>query len=217
MESTTNSSDNQLEHVLTQLQSCDQRIKDVAKYMVAEAVLFPMDLLTSAVLNRSLAMLNGFILLMRGNNSLTALHLVRLQLDSLLRYSAAWLVSEPHSFANEVLAGKSIKTLKDRTGSCMQDWYLVNELAKEYDWVKPVYQATSGYIHLSEKHYHSSTRRKEGADDTIETVISSDDPFIPQYLKIEATEAMIEITNQICNYAFGWADTKHGNGPVGEQ
>ena len=38
-----------------------------------------MDLLTTAVLNRSLSLLDGFVVLVRGNNTLAALHLVRIQ------------------------------------------------------------------------------------------------------------------------------------------
>ena len=214
MELKPTSDDNQLEQALIQLQACEQQIIDVAKYMSTNTDLFPMDLLTSAVLNRSLALLDGFIALIRTKNTLAALHLVRLQLDSLLRYSAAWLVDEPHSFANKVLAGEPIKKLKDRAGSFMQDWYLVKKLSEEYPWVSPVYKEASGYVHLSEKHFHSSTRRKRGEVDMLETAISKDDRFIPEYLKIEATEAMFEITTRICEYAFGWADTKHGNGSL---
>jgi hypothetical protein len=203
--------DNQLETALEALQAVESRLREVTRYMLAVKELYPMDLLTTAVLNRSLSLMEGFIVLVRANNSLAGLHLVRLQLDSLLRYSAAWLVNEPHVFAAEVLSGARIDKLKDRTGADMRDAYLVKELAKEHPWVSSVYSETSGYVHLSEKHFHSSTRRVKGAErGTIQSVIAKDDRFIPDYLKIEAAEAMLEITTQICGYAYGWADTKHG-------
>ena len=200
----------QLEQTLIQLQSCNKQIKEVAKYMFANKGVYPMDLLTVAVLNRSCALLDGFIVLVRGNNSLAALHFVRLQLDSLLRYYAAWLVDEPNIFAAEVFSGKAVKKIKDRTGELMQDYYLVKKLSEEYPWVSSVYQQTSGYIHLSEKHYHSSTKQSESDSREFESTIAKDDKFIPNQLKVEATEAMFEITTRICGYCYGWADTKHG-------
>ena len=34
----------------------------------------------------------------------------------------------------------------------MTDRYLVNTLSKKYEWMPRVYESTSGFIHLSEKH-----------------------------------------------------------------
>jgi hypothetical protein len=208
--------DGQLEQALERLQASHQQLLDLAKAMLSNTDLYPMDLLTIAVLNRSLSLLDGFVVLVRGSNTLAALHLVRMHLDSLLRYSAAWLVEDPHAFAMQVFAAKHVRNIKDRTGALMTDRYLVKALAVEYPWVSSVYEATSGYIHLSQKHYHSSTRKKAGGKDerTIESVISKEDLFIPYSLKVEAAEAMLDITGRIYEYVFGWTDTKHGGKPA---
>lgn len=207
--------DGHLEQALERLQASHQQLLDLAKAMLSNTDLYPMDLLTTAVLNRSLSLLGGFVVLVRGSNTLAALHLVRMHLDSLLRYSAAWLVEDPHAFATQVFAAKHIRKMKDRTGALMTDRYLVDKLTGEYPWVSSVYDATSGYIHLSQKHYHSSTRKKVGGKNerTIESVISKDDLFIPYRLKVEAAEAMLDITGRIYEYVFGWTDTKHGGKP----
>ena len=201
---------NQLEQGLQKLQTSHQQLLDLAKEMLSDASLYPMDLLTTAVLNRSLSLTDGFVELIRGNNSLAAIHLVRLHLDSLLRYSAAWLVKDPHAFAMEVFSGKSIKKIKDKTGALMTDAYLVKQLAEEYDWISGVYAETCGYVHLSQKHYQSALRKKAGEEDTVEAIISKGDGFIPHGLKLDSAGAMFEITNCIYEYVFGWADTKHG-------
>jgi hypothetical protein len=208
--------ENQLEEGLDKLQASHQQLLDLGHEMMSNTDLYPMDLLTTAVLNRSLSLLDGFVVLVRGSNTLAALHLVRLHLDSLLRYSAAWLVEEPHAFAMEVFAGKPIRKMKDRTGAFMTDRYLVDKLAVEYAWVSSVYAETSGYVHLSQKHYHSAIRKKkEVAEDgrTMEAVISKGDLFIPYSLKLDSAGAMFEITGCICQYVYGWTHTKNGGTP----
>lgn len=202
--------DDQLEQGLQKLQASHQQLLGLAKEMLTNAPLYPMDLLTTAVLNRSLSLTDGFVELIRGNNALAAIHLVRLHLDSLLRYSAAWLVEDPHAFAMEVFSGKSVKKIKDKTGSNMHDAYLVEQLAKEYDWISSVYAETCGYVHLSQKHYQSALRKKEGEQGAVEATISKGDGFISHGLKLNSAGAMFEITNCIYEYVFGWADTKHG-------
>jgi len=205
----------QLEQGLEKLQASQQQLIDLAKEMVTVADLYQMDLLTTAVLNRSLALIEGFVVLVRGHNTLAALHLVRLHLDSLLRYSAAWLVEDPGAFAMEVFGGKPVRKIKDRTGALMTDKYLTDKLTEEYTWVSSVYNQTSGYVHLSEKHYHSAIRKKEGGEDeqVVEAIISKDDRFIPYSLKLDAAGAMFEITQCIYEYVFGWTDTKRGGKP----
>ena len=69
--------------------------------MIQDSDLFQFDLLVSAVLNRSLALMNGFQLLIINNNYICAAHLVRLHLDSLMRLSAAWLVDDPNELPKE--------------------------------------------------------------------------------------------------------------------
>lgn len=214
MENNMESNDGQLEEGLERLQASQQQLIDLAKEMITAADLYQMDLLTTAVLNRSLALIDGFVGLMRSNNALAALHLVRLHLDSLLRYSAAWLVDDPGAFAMQVFGGKQVRKIRDRTGTLMLDKYLVDKLSEEYAWVSSVYAQTSGYVHLSEKHYHSALRKKAGKDERmVEAVISKDDKFIPYILKLDATGATFEITQCIYEYVFGWTDTKKGGKP----
>jgi hypothetical protein len=118
--------------------------------------LFPLDLLAVAALNRSLSNSSAFTQLVRSENYLTAASLVRRQLDTFLRFFAAYQVSDPHEFAISVLAGTEVRKLKDRSGSFMTDRHLVESVAPEFPWVPSVYKATSGFIHLSDKHIYST-------------------------------------------------------------
>lgn len=115
--------------------------------------IFPLDLLASAVMNRSLNLLLGFCSLIEARNFVAAAPLLRLQLDNVLRFSAAWLVYDPHRFAWEVIEGTTVTDIQDSTGQRMFDWYLVRKLAEENPWAPEVYKQASGYVHLSEKHF----------------------------------------------------------------
>jgi hypothetical protein len=77
---------------------------------------YPLDLLANAAIKRAMALNLAFSMLLRADNFLAAAHIVRLQLDSALRLSAAWIVDDCHKFAGEVLKGVSIRDQKDRTG-----------------------------------------------------------------------------------------------------
>src|SRR5437773_2500032 len=66
---------------------------------------YPLDYWAASVLNRSLALISGFATLIEARNFVAAVPLLRLQLDTWLRFSAAWLVVNPHELAVQVLAG----------------------------------------------------------------------------------------------------------------
>ena len=73
--------------------------------------IYGMDLLAYGALNRSKAHLSGFCRLIRDRNLVCAGAVLRLQLDTALRFSAAWLVENPHAFAIAVLEGQHIRKL----------------------------------------------------------------------------------------------------------
>jgi hypothetical protein len=173
---------------------------------------FPVDLVASAVVKRSFALISGFILLIREKNFICAAPLVRLHLDSLLRFSAIWLVKEPHGLATAVWDGAAIRKLRDRRGNLMTDAYLVSLLARENPWVKTVYEATSGYVHLSKAHIYNAHQidfqSKKG-----EIVVGKQDSFIPDSVRTEACDAMKAITEKILWFLHGWHQTKAGIHP----
>jgi hypothetical protein len=146
-------------------------------------------------------------MLLRADNFLAAAHLVRLQLDSALRLSAAWIVDDCHKFAGEVLKGVSIRDQKDRAGKKMTDAYLVSLLSKEEPWISGVYEATSGYVHLSQKHVFNTLSLSDKPN-TLSVEISSKSGPVPDESKLEAVMAMIAINRVLLRYLAGWHRTK---------
>ena len=171
--------------------------------------LYGFDLLANAALNRSLALSSGFRAMIRERNLICAGAMVRLQLDTALRFSAGFLVNEPHDFAIKVLEDHRIDRMKDRHGTPMTDRHLVAQLKKEYPWVESVYEGGSGYIHLSAthifstfdyNHYEQEGKRK--------FKIGSRDQQFPDDVYLETIETFGECTKILARYIEGWIYSK---------
>lgn len=175
----------------------------------ANAAMFPMDIFSIAVLNRSLCLTEAFCDLLEKKNFVVAASLLRLQLDNLIRFQAAWLVDKPHEFATSVLSGQKISELKDRNGKFMKDFYLVEKLSEKYPQMKEVYRQTSGYIHLSEKHiFNSLGKSKKDLKEPFTMKISSTDEFVTDKDYLETLAAFTAITGILFQYAKGWEVAK---------
>ena len=201
--------DIKVENKIREIQKFQDDHLEIGKYLMtwADGTQYPFDLLAYAVLNRSLALLNGFSDLIKSSNFIAAAPLLRLQLDNCLRFYAGYLVTDPHDFAIQVLSGKAVKNQKSSDGKALSDYYLCKMLSVEYPWVLDVYKNTSGYIHLSEKHILHSVRI---ADDGkgLKISIGETDRFVPTDLYLEVIEAFKTTTEIVLRFVYSWAYTK---------
>jgi hypothetical protein len=197
------------------LRSSKKAHLDIFRYMMKDAF-FPVDFLAVATLNRSLCLIAGFCTLIESKNMVAAAPLFRMQLDNCLRFSAAWLVEKPHDFALRVLEGVPIRKLKDQAGNEMTDKHLVETLAADYPWIKPTYEKSSGYVHLSEKHIFNCMSMVSEKEGTIDMKISDEDAFIPDHIYLEVIAAFAEATKIVLKFAHGWAFTKNNPKAVAE-
>jgi hypothetical protein len=108
-----------------------------------------------AAIQRSLALIDGFGLMVEQRNVLCAAPLVRMQIDSVMRLFACQLVDEPNVVFNHLLEDKPLHRLKSRDGNDLRDAYLIKQLGKGYPWLESVYEGTSGFIHLSGHHFNA--------------------------------------------------------------
>jgi len=175
--------------------------------------IYEMDLLITAVLNRSLSNVRGFCRLLRQLNFLCAAIVLRSQIDNLLRLSAAWLVQDPKEFVLKVLEGTPIRKLADRGGKKMTDVFLCKTLSRVHPWIERVYREASGYVHLSEKHI-LYTHRPTGQFE-METSLGEPDAFVTDTLRLEAIAAFDAATDLLFDYVKGWIFTKsHPDHPL---
>ena len=138
-----------------------------------------------------MCLVSGFCDLIERKNFICAAPLVRLMLDNLLRFYAVWLVDKPHDFATEILIeGKEIRKIKDRNGKKMTDKYLADQLSKEYKWISNTYRETSGYIHLSSKHYFNTVHEVHDKERSVTTAIGSVDTSITNEVREEARRCL---------------------------
>lgn len=170
--------------------------------------MYPFDLLTLGVLNRSMSLTSGFITLMRQDNYLAATTLVRPQLDNFLRYAAGWLVADPHEFAMETLRGTPIKKQKTADGHLMTDRFLADHLKSEYPWVQRVYDETSGLVHLSKKHMLMYVTETDAEAGTATFWISDKHTHVPSKFRKEAIRGFAEITTLVLHRVYSWRVTK---------
>lgn len=169
--------------------------------------MFALDILASAVVKRSMSLCAGFSVLVRSHNYTCAASLLRLQLDSCLRFFAAFIVERPHEFASSVLKGVPVRKLKDRNGTPMTDRHLVDSLGIKYEWMPRVYEATSGFIHLSERHVFA-VWQPGSTEGSVSLRVSDTDEEFPEELWIEMAAGFLACTDALFEYLKGWAFTK---------
>ncbi|MGI0491010.1 hypothetical protein ACN4EG_04290 [Alkalinema pantanalense CENA528] len=190
-------------------------LKYLTEMMQADSgKIFGVDLLAQAAFKRSMSLCAGFACLVKSKNYLSAATLVRLQLDTCLRFFAAFIVEHPHDFAQSILMGVPVRNLKDRSGQLMTDRYLVETLGKQYDWMPRVYTATSGFIHLSERHMFSVWQ--PSAEGELMIVIGPTDDQLEDDLWIELADAFLACTDALFEYLKSWIFTKQNPGLVAE-
>lgn len=201
-----------LEASLLSLGRLDRAHIELGKQMFEAfgGAMYGMDLLAAGALNRSKAHIAGFRALLEARNLICAGALLRLQLDTAMRFYAAFLVDQPHNFALAVLRGERVRNIKDRDGRKMTDAYLAQKLGEEFPWVPRVYERTSGYVHLSSIHLLSAPGASEGVLDErlLSIKISAEDKELPDTIYIEATDAFRAATDVLLRYVHGWIFTK---------
>jgi len=172
--------------------------------------LYTMDLFTSAIINRSISLMKGFVTLAKENNYIASVPLIRIQLDNCLRFYAATLVDDYNEFFVDYLIGKSIRNLKDASGTKMTDTYLVSKLDTVFPGVQKLYKNSSGYVHLSNEHSFLQTKLVANKERTIETRIGSYD-FFSIFKKVDYAYNMFKASEILLDLTRSWKFQKLKN------
>lgn len=174
---------------------------------------FPFDFIVSAVLNRSLSMTNGFFSMIESRNYLCGGAILRLQLDSIMRLYAFYLVDDPHKLAMNILAGGYINKYRDRKGKKLTDAYLRTMASDRYEFIDRVYKRTSSFIHLSSDHIFASINdlNIDERHFYIELSLDGRRDWPPENL-LEAVDAFIAATEAVLDLCVSWAIQKESVG-----
>lgn len=173
-----------------------------------EGAMYPVDLLATGMLKRTISTIAGFKLLVKSLNMVCARTILRTHIDSALRFFSVFLVNDPHAYSLKVLGGEQINRIKDANGKLMRDAYLVNKLSEEYPWLPNVYSNLSGYIHFSDSHIFSSVEEVDSNDHSIKFAIHEEDTKFPEFSWLEVIDCFNETIDISIKYLEGWIFTK---------
>ena len=172
---------------------------------LSEGKIYPCHAIYLAVLNRSLELYDGFLLLAKKGNYGCCMGLLRMQLDNILRFYGVLITEDQHKTANEIFNGTQLNKIKDKDGNQLRDFYLVKCLSEQNDWIEHVYKLCCGYIHLSDQHIiHMLDRADVEADGKRTFIISSTDEHIEEKHRVELINAFTEITQGVFKLFTEW-------------
>ena len=147
---------------------------------VGSGNMFPLDWVVIGIVKRCWSVSSAFEMLVNEWNMICARALVRMQLDTVLRFSAFWISKDPQEMAKDVMSGKRIDKMKDRDGKQMRDSHLVQKLGEDFAWVPKVYKYTSGYIHFSERHLFDPIFNLDDEKRVVTFVVNDKDVKFPE-------------------------------------
>ena len=170
--------------------------------------MFGLDFLVFAAAKRAASTTHAFTLLIKTGNMLCARSILRLHIDTALRFSAAWYVEKPHDFALKVLADERIDRVKDRSGQRLTDARLVDIHLPKYPWLKAVYTNLSGYVHFSSAHIFGAMTGLRNEDNVVGFEVSDVDTRFPEASWIEIIDCFREANAILGRHLEGYAMTK---------
>lgn len=199
-----------VESLLSELVKDADRIRNVMVEVVSPSgsPMYPLDFMAFAAAKRHASTTTAFVAMLRAWNMVIARALLRLHIDTALRFSAAWHVAEPHEFAKLVLGGERIDKLKSRTGERLTDSHLVQLHKDKHPWLPNVYQRLSGYVHFSGAHIADAIEGLGDEDCTVHFLVSDQDLRFPEFSWIEILECFREATSILGEFLQGWGETK---------
>jgi hypothetical protein len=194
--------------LLDELEIKIKTLTEVSKVsMLTPPGFYTFDIFVNGLLNRSVNLLKGFILLMRQNNFIAAAPLVRLHLDSLLRLYAPQLIDyNVDDFALKVIGGTSVRKLKDKENQKMTDTRLVKKISEHeaFNWVQKVYDTGNAYVHYSDQLVFAAMKVRDKDEQIVNFTVGQHDDFIPLTEKHGAIHWMHEITDGLLFLTYSW-------------
>ena len=182
-----------------------------------EQNLFHVDLVVIAAMHRSMSLIDGFTLLVEQQNALSAVPLVRMQIDNIIRLYSCWLVKEPPVVAEALLQDRPLNKVKSRSGKPLTDKFLYEAAAEHYPWIPQVYRQTSGFIHLSGRHIFAPIKSVDHKKHTFTASIGGGREWTEEEMR-ESVSAFIEATKALLHLCASWLQTKEqGRMPAAER
>lgn len=165
-----------------------------------------LDFFILSVINRAISLNKAFILLIENKNSLTAISIVRLQLDNALRLNAIKVVENVDDFLNYFLDGRPINQYKVGKQR-LTDKFLVTELDKDLPQALDLYNYLCDFIHFSDKHFDATKTKPKNKDGMFGIKIGESNILNKKEI-ITFYENITQISDWIIRIGKEWIDKK---------
>ncbi|MCZ7502758.1 hypothetical protein [Agrobacterium sp. ST15.13.015] len=171
----------------------------VASLLPGQSNFSTVTLFLLAALQRIDSNVAGFQAMVASLNYPVACAILRLQIDTAMRVNGLRLMADPHDGTMKLLSGERYDRIRPKKGDKLRDAVLLNSLNAEYDWIKKVYERTSGMVHLSGMHIHHSFNHSTGVKNedgslSIEMAIGPNNPNVPAELYDEICAAFVHVS-----------------------
>ena len=181
----------------------------VNAWQADERGIFTTDLVALGVARRTYALVDGFVALVRQRNPLCCGALLRLQLDTAMRFHACWLVDKPEEVALVLLDDRHLDKMKSREGKWLADAYLHEQLSKQYgDWVSRVYRNTSGFVHFTGRAMLDARTDHDAATGRESVSLQGPGRIWTEPEMVEMVSAFVESVGIVVNLLYSWSYTK---------
>lgn len=205
----------ELKAALADLEALESEHIEVGSQVFAalDGKVFPCDCLVLSGIDRSLALLQGFGLLMSNGTYPAATHLLRSQLDTTLRvYAVLEEVDDPHDVAHALLSGTPLHQIKDKAGKRLRDARILDLLA-DRPIFREVYDGCSGFVHFSYEHALNFLRKCEvSSDGEIEFLMTPGDDHVSIQSKVGACRLFESMTRSVLGIGREWSKKRNQYG-----
>lgn len=167
-----------------------------------------LDYFALSVINRSISLNKGFKNLIETENTLSAVSLLRLHLDNLLRYNAILIAKNPLDLTEHILDNKPINTYSEDNKK-FSDNYLAKQLDKKFKNSYSLYKHLCNYIHYGYSHVEYIFREKQmKTEESSHQVVIGDCDFFSLKDKIDYADNMLIISKNLLKLTNQWAMEK---------
>jgi hypothetical protein len=200
-----------VENLLAKLDQLKEEITQqlVNAWQADERGIFTTDLVAVGVARRTYALIDGFGTLVRARNVLCCGALLRLQLDTAMRFYACWLVPDPATVAVALLDDTPLYRFKSNDGEKLTDYYLHTRLSKQYgDWIDSVYEKTSGFVHFTGHAIRDASIRYDPGSQAETVSLAGPGREWTEPEMVEMVSAFVESVGVTLKLLYSWFYTK---------
>jgi len=165
------------------------------------------DLYILSIINRAISLNKAFLLLLKNKNSLTAISIVRLQLDNVLRLNAIKIVNNREDFLNYFFEGKPINKYREGAKK-FTDNFLATQLNEDNPGTLDLYNFLCDFVHFSDRHFEA-TKTKPINKDAMYRIVVGDANVLSKEEQTMYNENMVNISNTILKISKEWINIKN--------